>query len=79
MLARWNFDGPHVRHNRRTLSQDAQKGPPLRLWFIWCVLFIELVFFNQTNETDQIMVFLRWRTFQHPAIHSLIELSPMAQ
>ena len=24
--ARENFDGPHVRHNRRTLVQDAQKG-----------------------------------------------------
>jgi len=25
--ARENFDGPHVRHNRRTLVQDAQKMP----------------------------------------------------
>ena len=26
ILACYNFDGPHVWHNRRTLSQDAQKG-----------------------------------------------------
>jgi len=31
MLARENFDGPHVWHNRRTLLQDAQKGRPARL------------------------------------------------
>ena len=30
MLARENFDGPHVWHNRRTFSQDAQKGRPAR-------------------------------------------------
>jgi hypothetical protein len=26
MLARENFDGPHVCHNRRELLQDAQEG-----------------------------------------------------
>ena len=30
MLARENFDGLHVWHNRRTLPQDAQKGLPAR-------------------------------------------------
>ncbi len=30
MLARENFDGVHVWHNRKTLPQDAQKGLPAR-------------------------------------------------
>ena len=30
MLARENFDGPHVWHTRRTLPQDAQKVRPAR-------------------------------------------------
>ena len=50
MLPRENFEGPHMRHNRRTLPQDAQTDRPLRLWFLW---FIRLVRFNQINETNQ--------------------------
>lgn len=30
MLARESFDGPYVWHNRRTVSQDAQKGSGMR-------------------------------------------------
>ena len=30
MLARENFDGPHVGHTRRMLTQGAQKGCPAR-------------------------------------------------
>jgi len=47
-------------------TQDAQKGRPLRLWFVWFIWFLWLVLFNQTNETNQInqiTVFLRWWTF----------------
>jgi hypothetical protein len=30
MLARQNFDGRQVWHNRKTLPRDAQKGHPAR-------------------------------------------------
>jgi hypothetical protein len=54
--------------------QDAQKGRPLRLWFVWFiwslwfVWFIELVLFNRINETNQTdrtdqMNKTGWRTF----------------
>ena len=48
----------------RELRGSTHVAQERSVWFIW------LVSFNQTNETDQtnqITVFLRWRTFQHPA------------
>src|SRR5713101_6434090 len=40
IVALENYNSLHVWPNRRTLTQDAQKGRHLRLWFIWFVSFI---------------------------------------
>jgi hypothetical protein len=45
-MARESFESLHVGHNRKTLHHDVQTDRPLRLRFIWSVLFIESVSFQ---------------------------------
>jgi hypothetical protein len=48
-----------VCHNRRTTSRDAQKGCPLRVWFVWFIWSIWFVLLldpekpNKPNKRDR--------------------------